>query len=187
MNNKQLYIITGGPGVGKTTLIRALGQQGFIVIPEDARRIIQEQVACGGDALPWSNKSRYARLMLEAALSAYEEVTRQNSAGPVFFDRGLLDAVCYMNMEKLSVPEGLAALIKAHPYAQKVFILPPWAEIYSTDAERKQSWQEAVYTFEQMKATYEAYGYEVTKVPKGRMEERCSFILNNVIPPYPKL
>lgn len=180
MNGHNYYIITGGPGVGKTTLIRALAQQGFSIVPEDARRIIQEQVASGGDALPWNNKSHYARLMLEAAVSAYEQVAGQNSAGPVFFDRGLLDTVCYMKMEQLPVPEGLATLIKAHPYAQKVFLLPPWAEIYSTDAERKQSWQEAVYTFEQMKATYETYGYEVTEIPKSNVEDRCTFVLNNI-------
>jgi len=180
INGHNFYIITGGPGVGKTTLIQGLAQQGFAVVREDARRIIQEQVAGGGDALPWNNKSRYARLMQEAAVSAYEQVARQSIARPVFFDRGLLDTVCYMKMEQLPVPEGLAALIKAHPYAHKVFILPPWAEIYSTDAKRKQSWEEAVYTFEQMKATYGQYGYEVTEVPTGDIAKRCAFIRDHI-------
>ncbi|MBL7704400.1 MAG: AAA family ATPase [Taibaiella sp.] len=182
----DFYIITGGPGAGKTTLIRALEQLGFAVVPEDARRIIKEQVAINGHGLPWRNKAVYARLMLEAAIEAYENVARQNSLKPVFFDRGVLDTVCYMKMEQLPVPERIAELLSTHPYAHKVFILPPWPEIYTTDAERKQSWQEAVYTFEQMKATYATYGYEVIEVPEYNVEDRCTFVLDNIIPPYTK-
>ena len=44
-------------------------------------------------------------------------------------------------------------------YNPIVFILPPWKEIYQTDNERKQDWQEAEHTYFQMKSTYEKYGY----------------------------
>ena len=33
-------------------------------------------------------------------------------------------------------------------YNKSIFILPPWQEIYETDNERKQDWEEAVLTFE---------------------------------------
>ncbi|MGA7560919.1 MAG: AAA family ATPase [Terriglobales bacterium] len=48
MNNPNLFVITGGPGSGKTTVILALEKLGFGYAPEVAPEIIQEQVRDGG-------------------------------------------------------------------------------------------------------------------------------------------
>jgi len=37
------YVITGGPGTGKTTLIHELQQQRYAIVPEAAGQIIQEE------------------------------------------------------------------------------------------------------------------------------------------------
>lgn len=63
----KLYIITGGPGAGKTTLINALQKKGFKIVTEDARRIIKEEILIDGNGLPWKNKVFYAQLMAEAS------------------------------------------------------------------------------------------------------------------------
>jgi predicted ATPase len=55
VHNPSLFVITGGPGVGKTTLLLELEKQDVACVPEAARRIIQEQVQAKGDAVPWSN------------------------------------------------------------------------------------------------------------------------------------
>lgn len=73
MNN--FYILTGGPGVGKTTLLEGLAHEGYPITPE-----------------------------MEAVVGKYRN-------------------------------------------AKAVFLLPPWAEIYCQDEARKQSWDEAEYTF----------------------------------------
>jgi len=54
---QNYYVITGGPGVGKTTLLNALEIKGMRVIPEDARQIIKEQMQTNGEGLPWKNKT----------------------------------------------------------------------------------------------------------------------------------
>jgi predicted ATPase len=51
-NTNNLYIISGGPGSGKSTLQKALAQQGFPCMPEAGRAIIQHQLSIGGTALP---------------------------------------------------------------------------------------------------------------------------------------
>lgn len=172
----NLFVVTGGPGVGKTTLINALKDAGFLVVEEDARKIIQAQMLRDGEALPWKNKTLYAKLMLEAAVNSYQAIKEAQPSNPVFFDRGILDAICYMNMENIPISPTMKAMALAHPYSAKVFILPPWKEIYQTDNERKQTWEEAGFTFERMKETYLSYGYEIIELPKADVETRRLFI-----------
>lgn len=180
MKKVKLFVITGGPGVGKTTLLNALGKQGFSVVMEDARRIIQEQIQNDGEGVPWKNKIYYAQLMLAASLETYQRTIDETSSNIVFFDRGILDTICYMKMENIPITEEMNNLVCAHTYNRKVFILPPWEEIYATDNERKQTWEEAVLTFDKMKQTYLEYGYEVIEVPKNSVECRCEFILRHI-------
>lgn len=65
-------------------------------------------------------------------------------------------------------------------YNKKVFILPPWKEIYQTDSERKQTWEEAIFTFTKMKETYLKYDYKLIEVPQDTIQNRVNFILNNI-------
>jgi len=53
-SNPSSYVITGGPGTGKTTVLRELQRRGFAVAEEVARRIIREQIDSGGAAVPWA-------------------------------------------------------------------------------------------------------------------------------------
>ncbi|MFC3198104.1 AAA family ATPase [Parapedobacter deserti] len=144
MKKNNFYVITGGPGVGKTTLLNELTQTGYLTIEEEARKIIKEQVANGGDGLPWKNKTVYAQLMLDASVKTFEKISSSGFLGPIFFDRGILDTVCYMRMENIPVSKDIIEIVGKCTYNRKIFILPPWEEIYETDTERKQSWKEAV-------------------------------------------
>lgn len=172
----HFFVLTGGPGTGKTSLIEVLKQHGFQTVPEDARRIIQEQVAMKGDGLPWANKMHYANLMFEAALNSYTLQKSNSNTEPVFFDRGHLDSICYMKMEQLPLSEQVLEQTRKYPYNKCVFILPPWKEIYITDAERKQSWEEVLFTHEQMKETYAEFSYTVIELPKTSLKNRLRFI-----------
>jgi predicted ATPase len=55
----QLFIITGGSGVSKTTLINFLKSKGFAIVLDSARIIIKDQVNINGEGLPWKNKHLY--------------------------------------------------------------------------------------------------------------------------------
>lgn len=177
---KNLFVITGGPGAGKTTLLDALSSNGYKTIPETARAIIREETETDGESLPWKNKPLYTDRMIAASILDYNRATASQSNEVCFFDRGILDAVCYADMIGYVLSTETMEKVLNCPYNPKVFILPPWKEIYQTDNERKQDWQEAEHTYFQMKSTYEKYGYEVITVPIGNINERKEFVLNQI-------
>jgi predicted ATPase len=55
----NFHVITGGPGLAKTTLIDMLAAQGFHHMPEAGCAIIRDQVAIGGIALHWADRAAY--------------------------------------------------------------------------------------------------------------------------------
>lgn len=133
MNN--LFVITGGPGSGKTTLLNALAADGCRVVPEVARAIIREEIATNGTALPWKNKQLYTDKMIATSLQDYNMVRQSRPAEICFFDRGVLDALCYAEMIGYSLADETMDKLKNCRYNAKVFILPPWKEIYEMDNE----------------------------------------------------
>jgi predicted ATPase len=65
-------------------------------------------------------------------------------------------------------------------YNKRVFIAPPWREIFGNDEERRQSWSVAVRTYEIMVETYSDYGYELIEVPRAPVEERVEFVMGEI-------
>lgn len=174
-NFERLFVITGGPGSGKSTLIDALARRGFFTMPEAGRAIILDQVAIGGEALPWSDRQAFAELMLTWEMRSYRDALRLN--GPVIFDRGVPDVIGYLDLSGLPVPSHVARAAQIFRYHPRVFVAPPWPEIFAQDRERRQSFAEAEATCSAMIETYSALGYELRLLPLDSVEERVRFVL----------
>ena len=177
-DHDNLIVITGGPGSGKTSLIAALGTAGFDVTVEAGRGVIQDQVAIGGDALPWRDPAAFAELMLAWEMRSYH-MARERS-GPVFFDRGVPDVLGYLRLMQLPVPAHVERAAEVFRYSLRVFIAPPWREIFRQDAERKQDFAEAERTHAAMAETYAGLGYELVMLPCVSIQERMSFIIGTL-------
>ena len=175
MNCERLFVVTGGPSSGKSTLIDALAGRGLCTMPEAGRAIIQDQVAIGGEALPWSDRRAFAELMLSWEMRSYRDALELS--GPVIFDRGVPDVLGYLRLCNLPIPAHIEKAAQVFRYHRRVFIAPPWREIFAHDTERKQSFEEAVATYEAMKETYSALGYTLIPLPLGSVEERVQFVL----------
>src|SRR5690606_18845814 len=126
----KLFVITGGPGAGKTTLLNALSANGYKTIPEAAREIIRQETETNGEALPWKNKHLYTDKMIAVSILDYNKATASQSNEICFFDRGILDAVCYADMIGYTLSTETMKKVLNCSYNPKVFILPPWKEIY---------------------------------------------------------
>jgi predicted ATPase len=172
----MLVVLSGGPGAGKTAILAELKQRGFHCAAEVARQIIQEQVRDGGDTLPWGDRQRYCRLMLKRSIDSFLE--HVPSPATTFFDRGIPDTLCYSRLVGLSFEDEILEASQKYRYSRRVFLAPPWREIYATDAERKQSYNEAVRTYELMIEAYEDCGYEVVEIPKTSPKIRADFIVS---------
>lgn len=170
------FILTGGPGSGKTSLINELKKRGYTCVDETGRQIIQEQVLTGGDALPWQNRELFRDKMLERSIQDY--LTHIGDKHTCFFDRGILDVIGYANLTQLEVTAAMQHAANQYRYNPVVFITPPWEEIYTQDTERKQSYQEAVDTYHQMVLVYRSYGYKLVEIPRTNLDERLAFILD---------
>ncbi len=71
-------------------------------------------------------------------------------------------------------------LAKNYKYHNKVFITPPWEDIYTSDQERLEDYHTAKDIHKYMVKAYEMYGYTVILVPKTSIPERVSFILKHI-------
>lgn len=180
MTTDHLFVVTGGPGSGKSSLIAALAAQGIATMPEAGRAIIREQVAAGGDALPWGDRAVFAEHMLERELRSHREALAL--ARPVVLDRGVPDVIGYLRLCGLPVPGHATSAAAAFRYNPAVFIAPHWPAIYAQDAERKQDEAEAAATHAMMARVYAELGYELVALPLVSVAERAEFVLERISP-----
>lgn len=178
-NTNNLYIISGGPGSGKSTLIKALTERGLTAMPEAGRAIIQHQLSIGGTALPWADRALFAELMLGWDLRSYQEALLLQK--PVLFDRGIPDVMGYLRLCELPVPPHIEKAANTYRYNLCVFMAPPWPEIFTQDKERKQSFEEAVATYNSLAAVYADLGYELLILPMGPVKDRVQFVLDRCL------
>ncbi|NOH63495.1 AAA family ATPase [Vibrio sp. RE88] len=173
---ERFIVFTGGPGSGKTSVIEHLQSLGYKTADEVGRRVIQQQVESGGSALPWLDKTAFRDAMVSAEIDKYRRIGVGEEF--VFFDRSIVDSYGYSLLEDLAFTESLIQHCYQLRYHLQVFVFPPWKEIFANDAERKQDFAEAVTTYEKMREAYQSFGYTLTEVPKGSVEQRSRFVLD---------
>ncbi|MCB4323967.1 AAA family ATPase [Alcaligenes sp. 13f] len=169
-------LISGCSGGGKSTLLSELQNRGYTVIQEPGRRIVQEQVANGGSALPWQDMEAFLKEAIKVAQTDYSNAPKDDPW--VFFDRGLIDAAAAL--EELTGTPLLDELNKTHPYHSQVFLTPPWPEIYKADPERRHDMDAALHEYERLERVYPLLEYQVHLLPKTSVENRADFVLETL-------
>jgi len=129
-----------------------------------------------GAALPWIDPAKFARRAITMALADIEVASARD--GRVFFDRGLVDAA--LALERV-VGEPALTTIGGHRFHHRVFLTPPWPEIYVTDAERQHGLAAAVAEYEHLLVAYPRLGYETIVLPKVDVATRANLVLKTLV------
>ena len=169
-------VISGCSGGGKSTLLEALRERGYAVVEEPGRRIVREELASNGSALPWIDAAAFARRTVAMSIADWQAAAVLE--GWVFFDRSLVDAASAL--EQVTGDGVLHELGRAHWYHHLGFFAPPWPEIYWHDDERQHGFDTATDECARLLADYSSLGYEVAVLPKVGVVERADFILRTL-------
>ena len=173
---KNFFVLTGGPGGGKSSLLNALRQQGFESVEETARLIIKNRLAAG--LTPRPSPIDFATEMFESDLAHFR--SRIDVSKIIFFDRSFLDSAALIYDADLRQYERIAHLLDTNRFNPTIFVTPPWEDIYTIDEERDQTFAEAVDTYHKLFDWYTSMGYTPKILPKTSVEERAIFILNEI-------
>ena len=180
--SKQKLVITGAPGTGKTSVIKHLEEQDYYCYHEIVRDFTKDSkskttiesnpIVSVEDPLAFNLK------ILNGRIAQYKDGLKRKE-NLLFFDRGIPDVLAYMHYFDQTVDQNFKDACSDHMY-NKVFILPPWKDIYVMDSERFESFEQAKDIHHHLEETYSSFGYACISVPFGTVKERVDFILNNI-------
>lgn len=170
----KFILISGCSGGGKSTLLNALKTRGHQVVPEPGRRVVEAEQACGGNALPWTDIEAFLHRTLDLAIADHKAARDLN--GPIFFDRGVVDAA--VALSHVTGKPSAADPAGEYRYSHSVFLAPPWSEIFTGDEARRHGMGEAVAEYARLEAALPAFGYSTHILPKASVEKRTAYILS---------
>ena len=173
-------IVSGCSGGGKSSLIDEFRRRGYACVEEPGRRIVQAELERGGSALPWINPTAFARRAVEVALS---DLATAPASGWVFFDRGLVDALSALAHFTANPAHLMPG--HRHRYHRRVFLTPPWREMYRTDAERRHGFDQACEEYARLLVDFPALGYDFLELPRVSITERADHVLAALTPQAP--
>lgn len=178
MIEKQIYVITGGPGFGKTKLIEELRQSGYNCSGEFARELILTQQESGGEILPWKNPRLFQQEILQKRVVFYDSVPNGSFA---FADRGIPDQLAFARYRGFGAPEVLIEYAQKYRYAPQVFVTPPWPEIFVNDSIRDETFEEALLIHKIIVETYLGLNYQIIELPLLPVKQRMKYLQQNIL------
>lgn len=179
MQMQKKIVITGGPGTGKSTVINELENQDFMCMHEISREVTLMARKNGIEQLFLKDPLLFSKLLLEGRVQQFKKAEKLNN-NIIFFDRGIADVYAYMNYLGVNYPEIFIDECKTNIYTNPIFLMPPWKEIYITDNERYESFEQSLAIHNHLETAYKNLGYTVIEVPFGTAKERARFILNTI-------
>ncbi|MGJ8593137.1 MAG: AAA family ATPase [Aquaticitalea sp.] len=175
MNTRKI-VITGGPGTGKSSIIKELHDRGHICFDEISRQVTLEARKKGIEQLFLTEPLLFSELLLKGRLKQFYDADQFENVH-IFLDRGLPDVLAYMDYFGTNYPIEFVETCQNNRYEQ-VFVLAPWKDIFVSDSVRYESFEQAELIHKHLLNTYQNFGYELLDVPFESIKKRTDFILD---------
>lgn len=177
------YVITGGPGVGKTSIIRYLKEKGYHVVGEAATDVIRRSLE-KGISMPWDKefKSDFNDEILELQ---YKRQNKTPDRGLVFFDRSMIDTFTYalIPMGGTKSLEAMARRVQSvldqQFYNQTVFFIDNLNGCEKNEI-RHENLDQLHMIERHLEQSYRALGYNVVHITRDTIENRALQILLHI-------
>jgi predicted ATPase len=173
MTRQNFFVFTGAMGAGKSTVFDLMRSAGYSCVDDPARQVLREQRSFRGQGVPETDSGLFNQLMLSRAIHAFE---RDSSAETItIFDRGIPDLIAYADLFDVdrAIYERAASRWR---YNEHVFFFGGWEEIYTTDDERKMTYEAARQFGQEAARVYREQGYTLVDVPHVPKDERADFV-----------
>ena len=166
-------VVTGPPGSGKTTTIDLLRELGCVVFPEAARELIRLEQRGDNRVFPWTELSEFVDRLWKVQIAQFED--RVQSAGPVFYDRGLPDALAFLRFHDAESPSGYRDACVRCRYSVVFNLAMP--STYSRDAQRPYDRNDSNELGLLNETEYRDLGYELVNCPSTAALDRAHHVL----------
>ena len=164
-------VITGGPSVGKTTIVNGLGQLGYRIVNEIATQIIKE-----GRILPWVDRQKFQAEVLKRQQSAEASILDFDQT--VILDRGLFDGEAYYLHDKLPVPSVFSNLDSSQ--YDVAFLIEPLSFFEANEIRQNESLKFTKEISVILEHCYASRNVKVIRVPAMPAVERIEFVKSQV-------
>ncbi len=176
-------VVTGAPHAGKTTLLAALRDRGFSIVPEAALDVIGSLVRVHGAATARQWRTEHTadfQLLVTSRQIKLEREAELGSSGYVICDRGWPDGLAYAELDGLRTEPIIEHGAALAPYAA-VFVLEIVEPFDGRAASGRVSDEaRARETHRALLRAYTLLGYSPVVVPLGSLETRIDTVLRHL-------
>lgn len=173
---KEWYVITGGPCSGKTAIINKFEKMGYNVVHEVARSLIESELEAGKTKeMVRSDDKAFQKRLLRKKIEVENNIPEEEV---VFLDTAIPDSIPYFILSGISFDERTMKVFKKKAY-KKIFLLEQ-LPFFKEDNVRIEGDQLSMRINRLIFETYSSLGYEIVHIPFLPLEERVRLILSRI-------
>lgn len=183
LDASRRFVLSGGPCIGKSTVLKELSKRGYQTIPEVFTLLFEQAVQHNALESFFADPDKLPFYLLDEQLRLESLL---HTTVPAFLDRGAVDIIAYGDYFNSPMTQELR--MAAFRNYDLVFFLEPLPDhLYVNSAVRKESPEEARILHEHLKQAYRAQGYQdhqIIDVPFGTPAQRTQYILDTIMNAY---